>query len=268
MPPEGSRIRVVCACCALFLAAPASLAAGAPEPLSRFEGTARSATNGRVLYRELHFVRRLDARVVKRTVFYTCDDGRPFARKDLDYADPLIPDLDMTDARAGTRTTVLRDGSEHVITNTATSGKAPRVFRFSAEKDLVVDAGFNELLLRRWDALVSGQEVTFRIVLLGSGSIHTLKARSVGRTIIAGEEREHFQVALGGLLGLIAPAIDVWYANNGHGLRLYQGVSNLRDERGKEMNVAIEFPPATLRAATEAEWQATAALPLVRSCGS
>jgi hypothetical protein len=267
MPPIGSRIRVVCAGCALVLATAAAFATVVPEPLSRFEGVARSATDGRVLYRELHFVRRADARVVQRTVFYTCEDGRPFARKDLNYADPLIPDLDITDARAGTRTTVTRDGGEHVITSTA-SGKTPRVHRFRSEKDLVVDAGFNELLLRKWDALVAGQEVAFRIVLLGSGSIHTLKARRIGRTLVAGEDREHFQVALGGLLGLIAPAIDVWYASSGHGLRLYEGVSNLRDERGREMNVAIDFPPATLRASSEAEWQATTALPLVRSCGS
>ena len=242
--------------------------AAVPESLSRFEGSARSPADGRVLYRELHFVRRSDTRVVARTVFYTCNDGRPFARKDLHYVEPLIPDLDITDARAGTRTTVARAEGGHVITATVPGGKAPRVHRFRTEPSLVVDAGFNELLLHEWDTLVSGQEVSFRIVLLGSGSIHTLKARHVGRTLVAGEEREHFQVALGGLLGLIAPGIDVWYAVNGHALRRYQGVSNLRDERGKEMNVDIDFPPASPRATSDAEWQATAALPLTPTCGS
>ena len=247
---------------------PGSGTAAVPETLNRFEGTARSPADGKVLYRELHFVRRSETRVVARTVFYTCNDGRPFARKDLHYVDPLIPDLDITDARAGTRTTVARSDGGHVITATAPGGKAPRVHRFRAEPSLVVDAGFNELLLRQWDALVSGQEISFRIVLLGSGSMHTLKARHVGRTLVAGEEREHFQVALGGLLGLIAPGIDVWYAVNGHALRRYQGVSNLRDERGKEMNVDIDFPPASPRATSDAEWQATAALPLTPTCGS
>ncbi len=246
----------------------APAAASVPEPLTRFEGIARSAGNGRILYRELHFVRRVDARVVARTVFYTCDDGRPFARKDLQYVEPLIPDLDITDARAGTRTTVTRADGGHVITTTGPGGKPPRVHRFNSEPGLVADAGFNELLLRQWDALVSGQEISFRIALLGSGSIHSLKARRVERTAVAGEEREHFQVALGGLLGLIAPAIDVWYASNGHALRRYQGVSNLRDEQGREMNVTIDFPPATVRTTTDAEWQTTSALPLTRSCGT
>ena len=78
---------------------PGSGTAAVPETLNRFEGTARSPADGKVLYRELHFVRRSETRVVARTVFYTCNDGRPFARKDLHYVDPLIPELEITDAR-------------------------------------------------------------------------------------------------------------------------------------------------------------------------
>lgn len=239
------------------------------ETLVHYQGIAREPSGTRVAYLEEHYVRRKDDRVTDRLVIYTCADGRPFARKQLNYEKSLlVPELKMNDARAGMNIALNTTTGRRELTVSTRDDPAPRHHTVPVDPDVVADAGFNELLLQRWDPLIRGEDVTFRIVLLGSGAVHRLKAEHVEHLTGAGEERDHFRVALGGLLGLIAPSIDVWYSTRGHMLRRYEGISNLRDERGRQLRVVIDFPAAPPAAATEADWQRAIERPLVTSCGS
>ena len=71
-----------------------------------------------------------------------------------------------------------------------------------------------------------------------------------------------FRLKLDGLLGLVAPSIDVSYGQASQRLLRFQGLSNLRDDAGKQQLVArIDFPkPAA--ASDESRWLAAAAAPL------
>lgn len=254
---------------AVVLALAAHPTAALGEALVHYEGIAREPSGTRVAYLEEHYVRRKDDRVTDRLVVYTCADGRPFARKQLNYErSPLVPELKMNDARAGMNIVLSGASGRRELTVSTRDDPEPRHHTVPGDPDVVADAGFNELLLQRWDPLIRGEDVSFRIVLLGSGAVHRLKAEHVEHVTVGGEERDHFRVALGGLLGLIAPSIDVWYSTRGHVLRRYEGISNLRDERGHQLRVVIDFPVAPPAAATEADWQHAMERPLDTSCGS
>jgi hypothetical protein len=79
----------------------------------------------------------------------------------------------------------------------------------------------------------------------------------------AGDRR--FRLRLGGLLGWIAPHIDVVYAERDQRLRRFEGLSNLRDDAGDDpLKVRIEFPEPPKAADAEA-FSRLAAEPL-RAC--
>jgi hypothetical protein len=70
---------------------------------------------------------------------------------------------------------------------------------------------------------------------------------------------------LGGLLGWIAPHIDVVYAERDQRLLRFEGLSNLRDDAGDDpLKVRIEFPEPPKAADAEA-FARLAAEPL-RAC--
>ena len=76
-----------------------------------------------------------------------------------------------------------------------------------------------------------------------------------------------FRVALPGLLGLIAPNVDVSYSAVGHVLRRFEGLSNIRDGRGRQAKVVIDFPALAREVTTAAAWHDALDPPLVASCG-
>jgi hypothetical protein len=83
-----------------------------------------------------------------------------------------------------------------------------------------------------------------------------------GETAISGEPAWLFELRLDGWLGVFAPKIEVAYGKDSRRLLRFQGLSNLRDDRGEESLVArIDFETPS-RPSNEAAWIAAARQPL------
>lgn len=237
-----------------------------PESYLRYDGAARGA-DGSLLYREQHLLRLRDGALTARVVVYSCPDGRPFARKLLRYdASPLVPDLQFEDRRSGVRQSLRNQNGRLSLEARDVHHGRPVSANLAAETGLVADAGFDEFIRRSWDALVAGQPVAFRLLLLTDGSVVNLRATRVGSELLSGEPVERFRVSLSGLLGLIAPDIEVYYAVRDHVLRRFSGVTNLRDEGGKPVRATIDFPAAWRTSTTDAAWSAALSGELVAHC--
>jgi hypothetical protein len=229
---------------------------------------ARVPGGGALLYREQHLLRSEAGRPRERLVLYRCADGRAFARKLLDYSvSAQAPSFALEDRRAGYREGMRRVGARVELYAQARGDKAERVATLSGAP-AVVDAGFDEFVRAHWRELESGQPLVLQFALPARGRALSFQLQKLRRARVGGEEAAVFRLRLGGLLGLVAPHIDVAYATRSRRLLRFEGLGNLRDAGGRrQLEARIDFPAPPVPAA-EGAWRAARAETLVAACAS
>lgn len=253
-----------------ILLAPAAVAAPVPPPaaapvapaLAAERAEARDAGDGRLLYREEHLLRYADGVLAERLVTYRCADGTAFARKRVDYApDPLAPAFVLEDARTGYREGLAREGTQARALVRASADAPERSGPLAASPALVADAGFDEFIRQRWDALVPEGEARIDFVVPSRLEALGFRVRGLGVADIDGVPAQRFRLTLGGWLAWVAPHIDVAYDARDRRLLRYEGLSNIRDAGGEPLVARIDFAPPP-PAPPASAWDAAAGEPL------
>lgn len=228
------------------------------------EGVARDPGSLALLYREQHLIRRADGRPTERLVIYRCADGTPFARKRVDYrGSAQAPEFSLEDVRLGYGEGLRRTDGGHTVWVRDGRGETER----SAALDetaarLVADAGFDEFIRNHWAPLVSGQSVPLQFAVPSRLQTLGFRVDRQGPLTLDQEPAESFRLKLGGLLGWVAPHIDVAYGRDSRRLLRFEGLSNLRSDDGRSQLVArIEFAKPAV-AAAETQWRAAERQPL------
>ncbi len=252
-----------------FLAWLLGVSAGWGTPLKSGEdfvlyaGTASRLHGGdELLYQEQHGLRYRDGVLAERVVVYRCQDGRAFARKTLHYRDPVAPDFTLEDAWRGLREGVESEAGGRAVFFRARQDAPERRRTVGLAPGAVIDAGFDALIVRRWDELVSGRavEVSFlvpsRLKELRFEVLHARSDRFQGIPV------EVFHVRLDGVFGWLLPGIDMYYSKSARLLVHYEGPSDLRDATGSNYEASITFPLAARSAADVAAFQALKSEPL------
>lgn len=243
----------------------AALAGPAAAALQFQQALARDPDDGALIYTEDHLLRRDDGALSQRLVVYRCTDGTAFARKRVDYRGaPLAPAFQFEDARLGYREGLRAgtNGGGRELWVRPSPDEPERSAALAPAEALVVDAGFDEFVRRRWDALLTGKPVPLRFAVPSRLDTYDFTVRRRGSTELAGEPAEVFRLRLGGLLGWLAPHIDVAYGRDSRRLLRFEGLSNLRDDAGEDpLQARIDFPEPA-RPAALGRWQALASEPL------
>jgi hypothetical protein len=235
--------------------------AAAALPIHAYQGEARVPDGGALLYEEHHLLRRdADGQPRDRLVLYRCPDGVAFARKEVRYNGAAqAPEFALFDARLG-----YREGYELGSSFVQRSETAPLQRKpVTAGEALVIDAGFDEFVRARWDALQGGQSVRLDFLVpsrLSSYGFRLLKLRSEA---LHGEPASVFRLALSGVFGWFADAIEVSYRDSDRRLMRFDGLTNIRRDGDRNLVARIEFPPQRETTAAEDAWAAAEREPLV-----
>jgi len=237
-----------------------TLQVSANEDRIAYVGEARAA-DGTLLYEEHHLLRTTAGQPKDRQVTYRCPDGRAFARKEVDYAEPLFaPQFRLEDARFG-YIEGFAGGAAFVRAGSAASEQRETIKAGSA---LVVDAGFDEFLRAQWDTLQQGKSVALEFLVPSRLSAYRFKVRKVRDEAIFGDPSSVFELAVSGLFGWFADPLEVGYRNTDRRLMHFKGLTNIRQTLDSNISAEIRFPPAREDTApSEAAFAAAAAEPLV-----
>ncbi len=232
----------------------------------QYDGRATDPESGALLYTERHLLREANGRPRERLVSYVCPDGDVFARKRVDYSPSAIaPSFQLEDGRDGYREGVRREGKRIVAFVRMGTGKPGQEGDLRPGARLVADAGFDEYVRRNWTALVGGQTLPIDFAVPASRRTYAFKLRKLASTTVAGTPAHVFRLKVSGLLGLVAPQIDVAYAQASKRLLRFEGVTNLRDVDGKQWMARIAFADRAAQPVDDAQWATALAAPL-RSC--
>ncbi len=231
----------------------------------QYDGRATDPESGMLLYIERHLLRERKGKPLARLVTYLCPDGAPFARKIVDYGPSAIaPSFSLTDGRDGYREGMRRANAKVETYVRRAVGGAERTVAMEDDVRIVADAGFDEYVRRHWQALSQGNSLPIEFVVPASLRTYSFTLRKIASTRIRGVPAYTFRLKLGGLLGLVAPKIDISYARDSRRLLRFEGITNLRDDRGRQWSARIDFDDRAARPVEKSLWKRAASAPLRR----
>jgi hypothetical protein len=242
-------------------------AIGPAPAVLEYEGRAYVPEDGRLLYRETHYIFEADGRS-QRLVLYRCPDGSPFARKTIVYGeDPLAPAFELIDRRANYREGMRRgaDGRLEVFFEKGWLDRSRRV-SIPVVDGLVADAGFDEFVRRNWDRLAREGEAEFSFLVPSRLAASRFRVTRVGSERLGdGEAATRFRLAITGFFAWFAPSIEVLYRDRDRWLLRYEGLTNIRDRRGRNLSARIEFD-AEARVVNHIRLEQARRIPLASDC--
>lgn len=180
-------------------------------------GSAYEQSTGKRVYTEEH--RCSDDRL-HCSVEYRDTRGELMARKTLDYsASKIAPSLVMIDYR---------------------NQQERRLDAFE-DKDLVIDAGFDNFVRQRWDALETGNTEIFRFQSATADNTITMRiALDTNTDCIQDELCLQVEVESWLIRAFVDP-IELTYARKDRRLLRYSGIGNLQDNSGESMHIDLVY---------------------------
>jgi len=228
-----------------------TIAVGAASVLhaagQHYEGYAYAIGDGKLLYRESHWQYTED-NIERHLVVYRCANGEPFARKHLDLAvGAVTPDFDMLDARSGYREGVRTRQGHREVFEQADARAPERRASLTLPRNAVIDAGLDAFVRTHWDVLSDTSVSPVPILVPSRLGYIDFTARKLRDARVDGNDVRWFVLSLSSWLGFALPHIEVGYDALTRERREYRGLTDIRGDDNRNLNVRIDFPPAERR---------------------
>jgi hypothetical protein len=247
--PAKRKNTTICLPCAAIVLVVALLG-GAPNLAASevskrsFVGYATDMETGELMYTEVHHETLHSDGAVHLATVYRGPDGGTIAARNASFADnPVAPPYHFEDLRADYREGLNLDETGLVVYRQLSGQSDPDRKRLGPADNLVADAGFDRLVLREWDRLLSGENV--RADFLVPSRLRTL------RFVIDMEQKWSLDdepvvsfkmTSTNPLIRWLMGPIRVTYHQQERFLMRYEGISNLKNADGEIMKVEINFP--------------------------
>jgi hypothetical protein len=215
-----------------------------PVPLEGYllySGTATARHSAQFLYGERHVLLYRAGRLAERVVLYICRDGSPFARKTVSYVAAIAPDFLLEDGSNGLREGVRSAANERWVFFRESRTAAEKTGPLPKAAGLVVDAGFDDYIRANWEALMTGQSLDLPFLMPSRLGDIAFQLQHLRSEVIDHSAAEVFRLKVSGIVGWIAPGIDVSYATADRVLMRFDGVSDLRDASNHNYQTEINF---------------------------
>jgi hypothetical protein len=248
--------------CILALAASAGEVRAASDEYVEYSGIASVRHKPEFLYGERHILHYHEARLIERTVLYSCANGSLFARKRVTYVDDEAPDFFFDDVSNGMQEGVRSEGAARTMFFKANRTAAEKSAPLPRVQDLVADAGFDNFIPEHWNALMRGAAVPLPFLVISRLQVMNFEVQHLRADQFDGRPTEVFRMKLSGVLGLLFSGIEVTYDAADRRLVHYDGLSDLRGASGDNLQADIVFHRADRKPSSAQAFAAAQAVPL------
>ena len=247
----------------LFVAA--ALASAPADAATTHVGNAYRLDDGALAYREVHMLYDSGGDPA-RLVLYRCPDGAAFARKVVvERVGAEAPDFDFVDGRSGYREGVRTNNGKREVYSRKSDATAEKTRPLDVPAYAVIDAGFDAMVRAQWPRLSTSDGITANFLL--PSALRFLKV-SIQRVKDAPEAGiTHLRMQLDTWYGFVAPDTELDYRTSDRRLLRFTGIGTIRDARGRNQAVRIEFPGGLKGLyASASDIEAARRLPLATGC--
>ncbi|MGR6872351.1 hypothetical protein ACU6U9_08600 [Pseudomonas sp. HK3] len=211
----------------------ASICATSQEITNRFsfEGVAYDVESKAVLYTERHdvFLNKQNQYEATSVVYVDAQD-QVFAKKSLDFTHNLMtPLVYFEDSRVGTLVEVTKQADGIKVRYQSESDAANAVIE--QVPMMVVDAGFDQMLIQHWDTLLDNKELDFEFLAPTRAQLIDFSLTPVSQ----GDSTITFSLAPSNfLLRLLVDPIKLTYDKSTKRILVYEGLTNIEEiKKGK-----------------------------------
>lgn len=206
-------------------------------------GYAYDKQTGALLYSETHHEVVNDGRMIKNRVTYKDSSGVVFAEKHIDFERSLtMPDFELVNQENGHVEGVRGDGGRLTVLFRPDSDASTRQASVEMPENGIIDAGFDRFIEQNWSSLVGGAVLEREFLIPSQLDFYTFEISKAG-TQPRGEVVFRLQIKSMLLRVFVSPVL-VHYDAASRTLLRYEGISNIRDDQGRNLDVRIEFPRA------------------------
>lgn len=222
-----------------------AVAASTETPVrhAEFFGTATNPKTQRVLYTEIHRREWGTDGSLNIETEYRDPTGVAFASRTVRLpAEGFLPAYHFRDERTGAEEGI-RIGADGPVMYRRRPGREGAEDKAVPDSGtMVADAGFERLIHRNWDRLVSGGKVKAVLVVPSRLRSFRLMVVKVDESMIEGIPVVTFRMSFSNpLLRLLAPKLLVSYHRDDHEIVAFEGKSNLEDPRGGNYDVDVRY---------------------------
>jgi len=207
-----------------------------------FNSEVYRAGTDELVYTERHEYQLVNGQPDEAKVTYFSPQGEVVAIKRLDFeegaAKPFFTRQNMVNGVEEGFSKV-EDGPEGELFRKNIDGSRDCGDRMVASDNMVIDAGFNQLLKQNLDVLAKGQAIAFDLLIPKA-------CRAIGFKVepLNSYEDDHIRLALkpqNFFFRMMVPETELIYSRTTGELVYYRGLSDLTDEQGRTMHVDIRF---------------------------
>lgn len=206
-----------------------------------FTGVAYDIKSNQILYHENHTVLLNDQLEYKTvSVQYIDNTGQVFANKALDFTNnSLSPNLIFNDTRAGSSVNVISENNMLKINYQGVSDSADAMIEVMPM--MVVDAGFDQMLLKYWNSLLDQKPFDFQFLAPTRGEFIDFTLTSVFQD----QSIVRFRLNPSNfILQLLVDPIMLTYDRNTKRILIYEGLTNI--EEAKEGKITGSYYTARI----------------------
>ncbi|MCW8194248.1 hypothetical protein F6455_05585 [Proteobacteria bacterium 005FR1] len=203
-------------------------------------GEARDRNLGELLYHELHYFsdEGLDHQVIYRT-----PDGEVLAEKKLDYTrSDVQPQLNQQNFACGESIGVSYAEDALKVSYRPDEQEAVETAQVERDSELVIDAGFDNLVRRNWQQVTAGDPLTFDYLVPSRFTSYTFRLKNVDCSESAEQGWQCFVIEPASWwLRMLVDPISLTYESSSRRLVEFNGLGNIASADCKYPRVKIRY---------------------------
>lgn len=210
-----------------------------------FLGKAISNKDQKVIYNEKHQVEYSGPLVNKVVTTYTDSTGKEIAKlTSIFKGNNQLPDTEFIDQRNGYKEfTTLKD-KVYEIKTTDIKGKT-KTGKVDIDENLVCGQGYHNFIIKNLDSFKVGEKRELKFIIPSMRDYFTFDLTYLGPLDKSKPDEVSFRLDITNwILSMFADKIQVTYSKKNKTLLKYNGLTNLKDDKGDQYDATItyEFP--------------------------
>ena len=206
-------------------------------------GHAYDSITNQLLYTENHHEKYSDGVLQRSEVIYKDPAENIFASKVADFSNSqFMPEFTLENTLTGHEEKTRFIGNKYEVIFSESKNKTRKESQINYKDGAISDAGFDNFIIEHWDQIVAGKK--FKRDFLVPSMQDFLSFRIYQDAIVNKEGQSLRLINIepdSFFVRVIAGTLKLYYDSGKPALRIFEGVSNMRDSEGDNYTVLIKY---------------------------
>ena len=205
-------------------------------------GYAKGLNSDELIYTESHFEKFLNNKIISDRVTYKNAAGEIIAVKDVDYTQgSIMPSFSLTNYDTGHIERVSRSGEELIIEFAESKEAETKSKSIPLPENGIIDAGFDQFVIEHWQEIIKGERLVRKLLIPSMKKF--IDFRIYQKELDQENKKRILHIEPDSLVfRVLTKVTQLEYDIDKPVLLLFKGTSNMRDARGDNLEVRIDFP--------------------------